>query len=491
MRRKQRILFVDDDKGYVEKLLGVLRGLYDVDVAYSEKEFWDRFVLHGYDLLIIDICLSGDKRVNEGLDILQRVKTLDPDQEAIILTMYEEREFLMSALSSGAAMFLSKNDFTPSTVAKMVNMIMEKANLQKRLNALKREISTLEPFEIIGNSHAIKRMKGEIAQAGQDGEITVLITGESGTGKELVARNIHKNGVRKDGPFVAVAVSGLNRDTIYSELFGHEKGAFTGASARKKGFFEEAHKGTLFLDEIGDLDPDIQVKLLRVLENRTFTRLGGTKEVAVDVQFLAATNRDLEKMVKDGRFRQDLYYRLKAFEIHIPPLRKRKDDIPALIEHFLKQLHSRGRTTAVDISAQALDIFLEHDWPGNIRELKNAVEYAGIQARSGREKVIKTSHLPEKVLKSKHGRMKSENSQPDTQDFRLYLAKSELGLVETVIKKHRIRKKTELARILHYPNRFTFMRRIKRIFGNYPELREVFPRVSDMFPEAGDENVTK
>ncbi len=480
MRRRQRILFVDDDKNYVQQLVNTLKGLYNVDVAYSEREFWRLFKVGRYDLLIIDICLSGNKKLSEGLEILKKIKTLDPDQEAIILTMYEEREYLMTALSSGAAMFLSKNDFTPSTVAKMVNMIIEKSNLQKRIQALRMEISTLEPFEIIGNTPAINRIKKDIIRAARDGEITVLITGETGTGKELVARNIHNNGIRKDGPFVAVAVSGLNKETINSELFGHEKDAFTGASSRKKGFFEEAHRGSLFLDEIGDLDLDIQVKLLRALENKSFTRMGSTREVVVDVQFIAATNRDLDSMVKEGTFREDLYYRLKAFEIHIPPLRERKEDIPLLIEHFLKQLYTKGRTTATDVSADVMDIFLAYNWPGNIRELKNVVEYAGIQARSDNEKVIKTSHLPEKVLL----RMKEPQRHFSNElDYKKYLAEAELGLISRTIKKYKTRKKTDLARILHYPNRFTFMRRIKRHFNHYPELRQVFPVISDMFKE--------
>ena len=380
--RKAKLFFVDDDRRYVEELSRVLRGQYEVVVAHSVEEFWEKFQLHGYDLLLIDIRLDETRKGQEGLEILGEVKALDPDQEAIILTMYEEREFMAEAFAKGAALFLSKRDFTPATVVKMVNMALEKARLKKKVNALAKEVETLEPHDIIGKSPAIKKIKEEIQKAAEDGEITVLIRGESGTGKELVARNIHRLGVRRDGPFVAVAVSGLNWDTIYSELFGHEKGSFTGAIDRKIGFFEEAHKGVLFLDEVGDLAQEIQVKLLRVLENRSFTRLGGTKEVSVDVQFVAATNRPLEEMVEKGLFRQDLYFRLKAFEIYIPPLRERKEDIPLLAEHFLKVLRSKGRTPASRISGRVMENFLAYSWPGNVRELKNVMEYAGIQARA-------------------------------------------------------------------------------------------------------------
>jgi len=477
--RKTRILFVDDDKNYVEKLANVLKGQYEVIVANSVEEFWNKYVLCAYDLLIIDIRLNEYGKGDEGLHILEEVKKLEPNQEAIVLTMYEESEFMIDALTKGATMFLSKKDFTPRTILKMVNMAVEKSRLKKKVSALKREIETLKPYEIIGNSPIMKKVKENIKRAALDGEITVLIRGESGTGKELVARNIHHLGVRKDGPFVAVAVSGLNRETIYSELFGHEKGSFTGALQRKKGFFEEANGGILFLDEIGDLEQDLQVKLLRVIEERSFTRLGGTREVSIDVQFIAATNRNLSEMVLEEKFREDLYYRLKAFEIFIPPLRERKEDIELIAIHFLKNLYSKGRTTAKKISERVLVEFYEYDWPGNIRELRNVVEYAGIQARGSGDDVIKISHLPEGFRKV----YVSEKSLDKSRDYKYFLAKAELELIDDAIKNRRLRKKTELARYLQYPNRFTFVRRVKRIFENYRELRKVFPEVSNLFPE--------
>ncbi len=480
MAKKGKILIVDDDREYVHKINSKLSGLYDLSIAYSENEFWKNFSPNVFDLLIIDIRLDERKKGNEGLNILKKVKELDPEQEAIILTMYEEREFMMSALSMGATLFLSKRDFTPSTVAKMVNMAIEKRKLKKKVNILKREIETLEPFDIVGESKIIKKIKREIEKAALDGEITVLITGESGTGKELVARNIHRFGVRKDGPFIAVSISGLNKETIYSELFGYEKGAFTGAIGRKRGFFEEADGGVLFLDEIGDLSGDLQVKLLRVIENKNFTRLGSTKETQVDVQFITATNRNLDKLVSEELFRKDLFYRLKAFEIYVPPLRERKEDIPLLVNHFLKLLHLNGRTTATAVSHDVMKFLQKYDWPGNVRQLRNVIEYAGIQARADRDSVIKISHLPSDIIKKNDLKLKTE-----VEDYRLFLAQAELSLIKNALREKNIKKKSELARVLRYPNRFTFLRRVKRIFNDYPHLRKLFPEISKMFPEEG------
>jgi len=268
----------------------------------------------------------------------------------------------------------------------------------------------------------------------RDGETTVLIRGETGTGKELVARGIQRLGVRKEGPFVSVALTDINPETITSELFGHEKGAFTGAVARYHGFFEQAHKGVLFMDEIGDLPHDIQVKLLRVLDQKRFRRMGGTEDISVDVQMVTATNRPLEEMIKDGRFREDLYYRLKVFEIHLPPLRERRSDIQLLAEYFLHQIRSKGRTPAKGFTDDANGMMLNYRWPGNVRELKSVVESAALRCRlEGMERISRNHIVP--LL------MSQEMSTDETEGgISRALAEHELKMVETALIRSGVRR---------------------------------------------------
>ena len=479
---KRKILFVDDNKDYVEELSKELKTQYDLTVAYDVNDFWKKYSPYKYDLIIFDIKLSKGK--DEGLDLLKKVKEKNPLQSTIVLTNYAEKEYFARAMENGAILFLDKSEFSPKTIVKLVNSIIEQSKLRKRVDFLENRLRTIEQFQLIGNSEAMRKVKESILFAAEDGEITVLIKGESGTGKELVAKNIHMTGIRKKGPFVAVSISGLHKDTIYSELFGHERGAFTGAITSRRGFIEEAHEGVLFLDEIGDLDMETQIKLLRVIETKSFTKLGSNEEIHVDVQFLTATNKDIETLINEGKFREDLYYRLKAFEIYIPPLRDRKEDIEELATYFLRNMEKLGRTTAKSIDKKVLNRFLSYSWPGNVRELRNVVEYAAIKARFQNADVIELSHLPEDFNSLK----KSDNLKfSEKKDFKFNLAISELELLDKTIKETGIRKKTKLAQILNYKNRFTFLRRIKRIFYSYPELKNKYKNIATMFlRDSGD-----
>ena len=474
--QKKNVLLVDDDSKFRGEVSRTLGGVYGVEVAESVSQFERAYKPYSYDLVIIDMRLESGR---EGLDLLRSIMANDPLQPVIIVTSYPDTESYIEAIHAGALMFLNKAEFSPPLLAKMVEAIVTQAVLQKRIASLERRLDQLEPADIIGASQLLREMKSQIQKAAADGEVTVLIRGESGTGKELVARNIHKlSSKRNRGPFIAVSMAGLHRETMHSDLFGHEKGSFTGAVSTRKGFLEEAHGGTLFLDEMGDLDPAAQIKLLRVLETRRFQRLGGNREVLIDVQIVAATHQDLEERMQSGSFREDLYYRLKAFEIFVPPLYRRADDIIPLSQHFLKGMLSESRTSVDSFAPEVLPAFQQYSWPGNVRELRNVVEFAAIQARHDESPRIGLQHLPRHLFGA--GEPRSFHRSQGYQDN---LAWAEISLVAREIQQSKTTKQSELARNLQYHDRFTFSRRLRRILSRHPQFADEFPMVAALFRE--------
>ena len=478
---KKRILIVDDDREFVSKISMLLEGKYKLTIAYSVNEFWERFSPYAFDLVLMDLRLEKEK---EGLSLLKYIKSQNESMPVLMVTAYPDLDSAVESMKAGAIDYIQKDKVDIFSLTKIIDALIRESALTSQLGHLSKRVEILEPIEIIGESSAIEEVKQKVKIAARDGKITVLVRGESGTGKELVAKSIHRSGVRRNGPFVKVLIAGLNKETIYSELFGHEAGAFTGALKLKKGYIEEAHKGILFLDEIGDLDKESQIKLLGVLESGTFTRMGSTKEIKVDVQFVAATHRNLEEMIKSGDFRQDLYYRIKAFQIFIPPLRERKSDIPLLADYFLKKAFKDGRTSATSFEDKVIDVFLAYEWPGNVRELKNIVEFAAIQAQSDGSDKITLKHLSKQLMHdmisplAPPARISGENSD----SIEKALAVAELEFVSRGIAKYGTTKML-LAEKLGYSDRFTFRRRIKRIFERHPELREAFPDVAQLFGE--------
>jgi len=461
---KRHILIVDDDREYVEDLRGALKDLGRVDAAYSEEEFRKIFRPYRYDVILLDLRLKKGK---EGLELLEHIIEEDPSSAVIVISGYGDIATAVEALQKGAKTFLEKRNVNAREIRLKVEHTLKEIAAERRIRHLE---AYQEVDEIIGNDPKIQKIRDLVNLVAQDGETTVLIRGETGTGKELVARAIHRVGVRKDGPFVSVALTDMNPETITSELFGHEKGAFTGAQSRHYGLFEQAHRGVLFIDEIGDLPLDLQVKLLRVLDQKKFRRMGGREDIAVDVQVVTATNQPLEEMIKDGSFREDLYYRLKVFEINIPPLRERKEDILLLARYFLTQLRQKGRTPVKDFTDDAVQLILNYRWPGNVRELKGIVENIALRCRLEGSKRITRKHLLPMLMKETDSYINS-----DTDVFK-NLAEHELGMVESAL----IRaggKKTEAWKLLKYPNRFTMLRRVKKILEQYPELAERFPEV--------------
>ena len=381
-----RILVVDDEEIVIRSCQRILAdGDFQVDAAHDGLEALKKINEVDYDMLILDIKMP---KMN-GIEVLQRVKEARPDIDVIMITGLNEIETAVQAMKLGAFDYLPK-PFDPEELEIVVARAFERRRLlQENLN-LKNEVSARYRFEnIIGSSPPMQAVFRLIARCAPTNS-TVLVRGESGTGKELIARAIHHNSLRKDKPFVTVDCTSLSENLLESELFGHVKGSFTGAVSNKKGLFELADGGTLFLDEIGNISLTTQAKLLRFIEEREFKAVGDTRMQMVNIRLITATNKKLETMVADGNFRDDLYYRINIFPIEIPPLRDRRDDIPALAFHFLKLFSKEMEHKVSEFSAGAMNLLVNHDWPGNVRELENIVHRAVILANGD---VIRQGHL--------------------------------------------------------------------------------------------------
>jgi DNA-binding NtrC family response regulator len=382
---KGRILLVDDEEIVIRSCQRILGGEYDVDAARDGLEALAKVNESEYDVLVLDIKMPK----MDGIEVLRRVKEARPDIDIIMVTGLHEIGTAVKAMKLGAFDYLPK-PFEPDELEMAVARAFDRrATLQGRPEVEGDNVPAYHFENIIGTSPAMQTVFRLVARCAPTNS-TVMLRGESGTGKELIARAIHYNSLRKDRPFVPVDCTSLSESLLESELFGHVKGSFTGAVANKKGLFETADGGTLFLDEIGNITLSTQAKLLRFIEEREFKAVGDTRTQKVDIRLVTATNKDLEGMVADGEFRDDLYYRINIFPIEIPPLRERRDDIPALATHFLNQVSAEMGRQPGGISAGAMNLLLNHDWPGNVRELENAIERAVILAGGD---VIRQGHL--------------------------------------------------------------------------------------------------
>ncbi len=372
MSVKIRILVVDDELIVRESLKGWLKKAgYQVDTAASGAEALEMLELAPYDLLFLDIMMP---KMN-GLEVLEIVKKRFPETLVVMITAYGSVETAVKAMKNGANDYLMK-PFEPETLALLVEKLLQQKRLVDENILLKEQMARSVRFEnIIGVSSEMQKIFEMIMDiSGTD--VPVLITGETGTGKELVAKAIHAKSLRKHGPFIPINCGAFPEHLLETELFGHEKGAFTGAHRAKKGRIEMSHGGTLFLDEVGEIPLKMQVDLLRVLETKSFHRVGGTEEIKVDFRVIAATNRNLLEEIRKGNFRQDFYYRLNVISLHVPPLRERPEDIPVLAEHFMRR-YSRETNKSIDtITPEAMEVLKSYPWPGNVRELQNAIERA-------------------------------------------------------------------------------------------------------------------
>ena len=373
MRRNSSILVIDDEEIMREILEALLtREGYQVRLAASGEEGIELAKSGGYDAAIVDVMMPG----LDGIGVLEELKKLDDDLPVVMITAFASVETAISAMKHGAFDYITK-PFKNDEVLVVVRNAVERRRLVAENTALRQNLQaqSLRFSGIIGRSSKMKQIFDLIIQAAPS-RSTILITGESGTGKELVARAIHSNSPRNERAFITVNSGNLPPDLLESTLFGHVKGAFTGAINPKKGLFDLADKGSIFFDEIGNIPPETQAKLLRVMQEREFMRLGGMETIKVDARIIAATNCDLREMVDDGRFREDLYYRLHVINISLPALRERKDDIPLLAQHFLEKYGEENHKQGIELTADALDLLMDYDWPGNIRELENVMERA-------------------------------------------------------------------------------------------------------------------
>jgi DNA-binding NtrC family response regulator len=378
---------VVEDKGSMQQMLAAtLAGEgYEVDIASSGSEGIDKANQKRYDLILTDLKLPGA----DGIKVLSEVREADPEASVIVMTAFGTVETAVQAMKMGAFDFLTK-PFDTDRLSLLIKRALENRRLVAENVLLREELAqNLGLTEIIGKSGKMKEATALVEKvAGSD--TTVLLLGESGTGKELFAQAIHYLSQRKDGPFVPINCAAIPRELLENELFGSEKGAFTSSTARKMGKFEIAEGGTIFLDEIGDMDISLQAKLLRVLQEKRFERLGGTKTIDVNVRVIAASNMDLKKSIEKKQFREDLYYRLSVFPITIPPLRQRREDIPALADYFIEKFCKEMNKKKKRLSSESLKLMDKYHWPGNVRELENTIERAVILCEP---KTITPEHL--------------------------------------------------------------------------------------------------
>jgi DNA-binding NtrC family response regulator len=374
---KARILVVEDERAIQLALSGLLgRAGYEVSLASSGEEAIAKLREGPFDLVLTDLALG---RGASGMDVLRHAKKVRPETVVVMITAHGSEKIAVEAMKAGAEDYVPK-PFDNDEIRLVVQRALERTRLVRENRMLLEQVQRQYAFEnLIGSGAAMQRVFETIQKVAET-DLTVLVRGDSGTGKELVAQALHNRSSRRSRPFVAVNCAAISRELVESELFGHEKGAFTGADARRTGRFEAADGGTIFLDEIGDMPQETQAKVLRVLQERSFERVGGSKPIQVDVRVVAATHRDLEQEVSAGGFRQDLYYRLKVVEIQLPPLRQRSEDVPALAQRFLEQVNERLGRDKQRLSEAALARLVRHPWPGNVRELRNVLEQAAVLA---------------------------------------------------------------------------------------------------------------
>ena len=372
------LLIIDDEAGIRDSLetLLTLEG-FQVDLSTNGNSGLDMLARHSYDLLLLDLALPGES----GIDLLPRIKKLAPTLPVIMITAYGTVGNVVDAMQAGAANFIQKPWDNEKLLAD-IRAAIGRSRAEQEVLQLKRALKQRYSFEnIIGKSEPMLELFQLVEQVAPS-RSTVLIQGESGTGKELIAKAIHAHSPRKDQPFIPVNTGAVPSDLLESTLFGHERGAFTSAVTAKKGLFEVADTGTLFLDEIGTMSMEMQAKVLRVLQDRRFMHVGGTQEIQVDVRIIAATNVNLQQAVKEGRFREDLFYRLNVISLELPPLRQRRGDIPLLANHYLRLFSNENGMSLRELSAEALRIMIDYGWPGNVRELENAMERAVVLSRT-------------------------------------------------------------------------------------------------------------
>jgi DNA-binding NtrC family response regulator len=460
---KRRILVIDDEVDIRESLeLLLTTENYNVDLAENATSGLQKFESGLHDLILLDLMMP-DK---SGMEVLAEIRQRDQETPIFMLTAYGSEEVAVRALKSGANDYFAKPWDNEKLLIEIDRMIL-KGRLERENTHLKRALKQRYAFpNIVGKSERMLRLLDQVAQVAPS-RATILITGETGTGKELIAKAIHAHSARADQMFVPVNSGSLPSELLESILFGHVKGSFTGAIANRKGFFETANRGSIFFDEIGTVGPEIQVKLLRVLQDREFMPLGANESMRVDVRIIAATNADLKKLVEDGKFREDLYYRLNVINLNLPPLRDRKDDIPLLVDFFFtrycqeneKFLNSEGKSV-LSFEPEAMQILMEHTWPGNVRELENVVERAVVLTTTA---TVPAHVLPDNLQQASGMRISRDSSgmlAPDASLFEVVADFERRKIIEALERVNY--SQTEAAELLRIPLS-TLNQKIKRL----------------------------
>jgi len=482
--KKETILIVDDDAEYRQALGEALDSEFAVALAASVSEAQER-VNEGVSAVLLDVRLQNENSANkDGMVFLESLKQNHPDLPVVMMTNYGDIDIAVEAIRLGAADFIQKARVDPREYRKVLHLAIKHSKLERKSAAQEEDLRRFEPWDLIGDDPKIQEVRRFVDIVADDGYSSVLVRGETGTGKELVARAVHSRGWRKDAPFVPISLPALSGGLIESALFGHVRGAFTDARETRVGYIEKAHGGVLFLDEIGDLPPDMQVKLLRFLETRTFARLGTTQEIRVDIQIVAATNRDLEQAIKQHEFREDLYFRLKSMDIYVPPLRERPDDVVLLSDYFLSGFRQLGRTKLGGITRPALELLTEYPFPGNVRELKAVIERAMMLGNNTGHTFIEPGDLPLDVQQMAQ-RSTEATTLPITEagiNLDSELARLELAYIQNALKLTE-GKKTDAWRVLGLNDRFALRRRVKRIGEAYPHLISSFSLVQKLYYE--------
>ncbi|OAG28157.1 sigma-54-dependent transcriptional regulator [Thermodesulfatator autotrophicus] len=454
---RESILVVDDNQLEADLLAEFLQQEgFQVDVAYNGEEGIARLGEVFYDVVITDLAMPKIT----GLEVLEYIVEHSPETICIILTGQGSIKSAVEAIKKGAYEYLTK-PVAFDELSLTLEKALETRRLRRENEYLRRKLWQESGYgEIIGKSKSMRQVFALIEKVA-DTDATVLVLGESGTGKELVARAIHAASSRREGPFIPVNCGAIPEELLESELFGHEKGAFTGAIKTRIGRFELAHGGTIFLDEIAEMSPKLQVKLLRVLQERAFERVGGTRSIKVDIRVIAATNKDLQKEVREGRFREDLYYRLNVIPIELPPLRERKEDIPLLIEHFLARFNRQKKRNIRGLSKEAMECLMKYHWPGNVRELENVIERMVILANGEQ---LTLEDVPEYILEQSQFSCSSNVQDFDIPEEGIHLpelvAEFEKKLIIKALEKTGW-VKNRAAKLLHI-NRTTLIEKMKK-----------------------------
>ena len=479
MGRRYTVLIVDDDAQYLRLLAQGLSREFEVVTARSADEA-NRRLQFSLDVMLLDLRLDGGGEEDRGgirlLDAVRELRRIP----VIIMTAFADVDAAVEVMKLGAADFIQKARVNIDDLRKILMHVIERSRAERRAAEIEADYQKLEPWDLIGNNRRLEELRQLIDIVADDGRATVLVRGETGTGKELVARAIHKRGSRKNGPFVGFALPALSPTLIERDLFGHVRGAFTDAGKGRQGYIQEADGGVLFLDEIGDLAVELQPKLLRFLDNRTFSPVGSTSEIPVDVQVVCATNRNLEEAVRNREFREDLYYRLRTIEVVLPPLRERLDDVPLLVDHFLFLLRRQGSPRVAGVTAAALDRLCRYGFPGNVRELEAIVKRAAMMAGVHGHAMIDLDDLPADITGT--APLVRQSREGEQIDLDAELARAELACIERALQITEGRK-SEAWRLLGLNDRFALLRRVKRIRDVHPDFINDYPILRTCYVE--------